>query len=503
MKTSKKILAMLLAIVMVMGMLSLSGCKAKQKEPQELFMNALQMYKDAIEKNEVVKLMNKASTNGSVSVGAQIYPTSALGDIDMNLTTYMDQANNATSMVVNLKVGEKTYDAQLLLSDKKFILASTLLENAYGIDLNSAVKNFPTSIFGTKGDNIFNLTEEDEKEALKLLEGLVDSMKSTPSDVNLDKTVDDLFVKYAKFAADYDVESDVRGENVKSNVVHATMTKTALKSMVNEMIDIMGAKETVNDLLKTYNEMANVEGMLEEDIKEFKSINDVIDNMFDKHQDGENVISIDMILDTKHDAIMAMTATVGTDTVKMVVGKNPREIKQVDISITADGKTNKLTLTIDEGSTANKYQLIDESQDGIVITIDKAHKKVTLASVNEGNVDEENVYSFSYNLTDNELALTFHDEETKMNLTVTIKANDKSPVKHTEFKDFLTMSAEDMESLLTELQSYLEEYFPSEPEYDEDLDDEWESEWDDEWTDLENPEYDEDLEIDWDGLQTA
>lgn len=495
MKTNKKIIAMVLAVIMVIGIASLSGCKAKQKEPQELFMNALQMYNDAIEKNEVMKLMSDASKQGSVSVNAQIQPDSELGDIGIDLTTYMDQADNASSIVLNLKTGEDTYNAQLLLSDKKIVLASNLIKNAYGVDLESAVKNFPTSIFGTKGDNILNLTEEDEAEVLKVLQDAVDAMKNTPSDINLDKTIDDLFVKYAKFAADYDVESDVRGEKVKSNVVHATMTKTALKSMVNEMVDIMGAKEAVDELLKTYNEMANVDGISDEDAKELKSLNDVIDELFDKYQDAETVIAFDMVLDTKYDAIMSLTTTVGPDTIKMVVGKNPREIKQVDFSITIDGETTKLTLTIDEGSTSTKYKLVDEEQDGVVVTIDEARKKVTLEPLNEGKVEEEDAYSFGYNLGDGVLSLVFDVEDAEMTLTVTIKANDKSPVKHTDFKDFLTMSIEDMETLINELQPYIDALSPDEPEYDEDFDDEWTDNWETEWDDEWDSELDTDIYI--------
>ena len=81
MKTSKKILAVLLAVVMVIGVLSLSGCKAKQKEPQELFMNALQMYEDAIEKNEVVKLLTDACTAGSVYFHLDIVGVNFNGEI--------------------------------------------------------------------------------------------------------------------------------------------------------------------------------------------------------------------------------------------------------------------------------------------------------------------------------------------------------------------------------------------------------------------------------------
>jgi hypothetical protein len=496
MKTSKKILAVLLAVVMVIGVLSLSGCKAKQKEPQELFMNALQMYEDAIEKNEVVKLLTDACTAGSVSVNMKSYEDAVVGDINFDMTAYMDQAGNASSVVIKMTANESTYDAQLLLSDKKVVLASSLIKDAYGVDLESAVKNFPTSIFGTKGDNILDLTEEDEAEVLKVLQDAIDAMKDNANDIDLDKTMDDLFIKYAKFAADYDVESDVRGEKVKSNVVHATMTKTAVKSMVNELVDALEAKEVVDELLKSYNEMANVDGVLDEDAKVLHSLNDVVDEVFDKYQDGENVISIDMVLDTKYDAIMSMITSVGNNAVKVVVGKNPREIKQVDLAVTTDGETENLTLTIEDGSTSTKYKMVDDEQTGVVITIDEARKKVTLESLHEGKIDEEETYSFDYNLADGVLSLAFDVEDAEMTMTITIKANDKSPVKHTEFKDFLTMSADELEELIAELKPLIETFIPSEPEYDEDFDDEW----DDEWVDT---EYEEDLEVDWEDLQSA
>ena len=140
--------------------------------------------------------------------------------------------------------------------------------------------------------------------------------------------------------------------------------------------------------------------------------------------------------------------------------------------------------------------MVDDEQTGVVITIDEARKKVTLESLHEGKIDKEETYSFDYNLADGVLSLAFDVEDAEMTMTITIKANDKSPVKHTEFKDFLTMSADELEELIAELKPLIETFVPSEPEYDEDFDDEW----DDEWVDT---EYEEDLEADWEDLQSA
>ena len=92
MKSTKKVLSLLLAVVMMVGMLA--GCNAK-KDPAELFVNALNMYHDAVEENALVKLMNQAAEGGSVAVKMESGEGEDKTVVDM--TTYLNAAGRQRS----------------------------------------------------------------------------------------------------------------------------------------------------------------------------------------------------------------------------------------------------------------------------------------------------------------------------------------------------------------------------------------------------------------------
>ncbi|MBQ8806268.1 MAG: hypothetical protein IJZ68_07285 [Bacteroidaceae bacterium] len=466
MKSTKKVLSLLLAVVMMVGMLA--GCNAK-KDPAELFVNALNMYHDAVEENALVKLMNQAAEGGSVAVKME----SGEGEDKtvVNMTTYLNAAGNAASLVLNIEAEGQKIDAQMTLNQKKVTLGTSLLKDAYGIDLEKAKENFPTSLFGTKGANMLELDEESEAELLAALDEFATAMKKEAKDVDLYDVLMNALKENATFAADTKTPVTIDGKEVKNTTVTATMTKNNVKSIVNKMIAELEAQELVDEFLTQYNEEAKAEAEWSgEEAVTYENMNAVIDAMFEDKGDEDVVLTMKMVLDAKHDAIMIFEVT-AEETVKVELGADPKNVTKVVVSYPTEEypvdstepvtKVEKLTIDIKKSSTSDEYKMLDEDGNGLTVVINKAHKEVTFAAVEENKTLSDDAYSFKYELTDKLFSFTMTDEGDEWNepstITVTVNAKAESPVKHDNYKDLLTMTEEDFQKLMEELAPILED----------------------------------------------
>ncbi len=466
MKSTKKVLSLLLAVVMMVGMLA--GCNAK-KDPAELFVNALNMYHDAVEENALVKLMNQAAEGGSVAVKMESGEGEDKTVIDM--TTYLNAAGNAASLVLNIEAEGQKIDAQMTLNQKKVTLGTSLLKDAYGIDLEKAKENFPTSLFGTKGANMLELDEESEAELLAALDEFATAMKKEAKDVDLYDVLMNALKENATFAADTKTPVTIDGKEVKNTTVTATLTKNNVKSIVNKMIAELEAQELVDEFLTQYNEEAKAEAEWSgEEAVTYENMNAVVDAMFEGKGDEDVVLTMKMVLDAKHDAIMIFEVT-AEETIKVELGADPKNVTKVVISYPTEEypvdstepvtKVEKLTIDIKKGSTSEEYQILDEKGNGLTLVINKAHKEVTFTAVEEGKAQADEAYSFKYELTDNLFSFTMTDEGDEWTepstVTVTVTAKAESPVKHDNYKDLLTMTEEDFQKLMEELAPILED----------------------------------------------
>ena len=466
MKSTKKVMSLLLAVVMMVGMLA--GCNAK-KDPAELFVNAFNMYHDAIENNAIVKLFNQATTGGSVAVKME----SGEGEDKtvMALTTYLNAAGNTSSFILNIEADGQKLDAQMTLNQQKVTMGTSMLKDAYGIDLEKAKENFPTSLFGTKGANILELDEEDEAELLAALDELTAAMKKEAKKVDLYQLLMNALKENATFVADTKTPVTIDGKEVKNTTVTATLTKNNMKSIINKLVTELEAQELVDEFLKTYNETAKSEAEWSgEEAKTYENMNAVIDAMFEDKGDEDVVLTMKMVLDTKHDAMMMFEVT-AEETIKVEFGADPKNITKVVVSYPTEEypvdstepitKIEKLTINIKKGSTSAEYQMLDEDGNGLTLVINKAHKEITFAEVQEGKVQSDDAYSVKYELNDNMFSFTMTDEGDEWSnpstITVTITAKAESPVKHDNYKDLLTLTEEDLEKLVEELTPFLED----------------------------------------------
>jgi hypothetical protein len=470
MKSTKKIISLVLSVVLIVGMLTLTGCT--KKEPDELFVNAFNMYHDAIKDNAVVKITENAMNGGSFAIKTETEKDEVKTVID--LTAYTNADENSSSLVFNLNAGETTANVQMSFDKEKITVGTNMIAQTYGIDLKTAKDNFQNSLFGTKGLNAFDLDEESEQEILDALDELAKSMQKESKDVDVYELFMEALRTNATFAADTKTPVKINGKEVKNTTVTATITKSNVKSIVNKLIADLEMQEFVDEMLQTMNENAKAEAeWTDEEAVTYENMNAVVDELFKDKNDDDIVLTIKLALDKKYDAIMVLEVT-AKETVTIEFGADPQNITKVVITYPTEEmpidstetitKMQKLTLDIKKSSTSLEYKILDEDNDGLVIVVNKAHKEITFATVSKGNVDSDDAYSFKYELTDNMFSFTMEEEGDEWNdpmtLTITVTAKADSPVHHDNYKDLLTLTEDEFVDLFKELAPLMNEFQP-------------------------------------------
>lgn len=479
MKSTKKILSILLAAIMLVGVLA--GCSGKEKDPAELFVNTLDMYHDTVSDNKVVKLVNEATTGGSMAIKLETGEGEYKQMFDV--TAYMNAAGNAASLVFDAEIEGQKIDAQMLMDQKKVVIGTTLLKDVYGVDLEKAKDNFSTSLFGTAGANMLELDAEAEAEIIAALDELATAMKQEAKTVDAYKLFIDAFKANAKFVADTKTPVTIDGKEVKNTTVTATVTKSNVKSIINKLIADLEMQELVDEVLKAVNENAQSEAEYSgETAVTYENMNAVVDKVFEGKGDDDTVLTVKMVLDAKHNAIMVLELTTD-ETVKIEFGTNPKNVTKVVIHYPTEEmpvdstepitKMKKVTIHINKSSTSTEYKMLNEDEDGLVIAINKAHQEVTFTEIQKGEPQADDAYSFKYELTDTTLSATFTDDGDEYSdpttLTITFVNKAESPVKYDDYKDLLKLTEDDFANLMMELAPLMGENIPIEPDMEFDV----------------------------------
>lgn len=463
----KKILSIMLALVLCVSMVALVGCQPKPepKTAEGLLRTALGHYEKILQDNKALSIINQSMNGGSIGLNVktpEVENNSGITTVggteatNINLTMYPDKTNNKFSLVFGVQQGELDMNAQLGVNGTQLVIGSSILDEAYGIDLKTMKEKFPTSIFGTQGLNLLELTEEDETELLNAIDEALNK-STTINDVDVYNLFIDSLVKYGDLTLTEKTPALVYGETVESDLVTVTLTKGDLKAIAKDMVDAFGMQESLDELFKQYNEMAEEE-------QQFANLDAVIDELLKDYTNDAVVVDIKMNLDMKHSAIMYADVKIGANMYMMItVGANPAKAEKVTIAMHTDEGSDTMVINIKDDAAEYKLEFVDEEgKNGGAIVVDRAHQTLALYSIEDGQRNEE--FKLKYNLTDDKLDLIFDYEGVDM--TLTFKSKDTSPVKFDNYTDVLDMTMEEMEELVAKLQ----EQFPSD-DYDDDLDD--------------------------------
>ncbi len=473
MNRTKKVISLMLAVVMCLGVFALTGCSNNENKnltPEERFKAVVDNYNKKIEENDLTKLLTQLPNGGSLAVTIESQEPEM--DIPMNtvsqggtlnLKVYLNK--NQTSAQIDFESGETKLNLSAGIDGTKVILATDLLDTAYGVDLSQVKDKFPTSIFGTKGSNLLGLTEEDEKELLDGIEEILSAYKKLETPANTEtKSLIDMFLARATLTEDKDTPYVVDGESLSNVTLTAKLTKEGLIHLVEDVIAETKTAEDVKKLLDMYNS---------ENGTNYQSVSEVLGEALSDFAADAAIVSVKLILNEEKNLPYAVDVKLGENSgILAVFGKDVENPSKINVTVNEDGTTSKFTVINEKA--VDKHTLTiteDDSKEGVSIVISKFDKTLSLYHIEDGNLIEDDALTFGFELTAELMTLTAEQDGAK--ISITIKAKDTSPIKFDDYKDILTLTEEE----LIELSEKLETIFPSEPEED------WEDEWDDEWED--------------------
>jgi hypothetical protein len=473
MKT-KRIISIALVVVMCFCAVAMTGC-SKDMEPSERFFDALSKYEEAVTSNNLYKVLSSCGTNGSIGISAKAEDL----DIDLNATIYMNEASKSASAVVDFKSSEQDFNVSLGLNNKQMVIASKLIEEKYGMNLENVATDFPKSIFGTQGANLLGLTEEIESELLAQLKEIIDTLNAEQEEIE-GTYFKDLFIKYATFETD-ETPYVIHGEETENITVTATIKKPEIKQLIKELTE--KAKVTDEDIAQ----LIDVVSDSNPEFENVKTLDGLLDKMLEDFQDTDTILSIALVLDEKTNGIMAFEVEAGLEyEIIVTLSADPENIEKVAVICKSEGDTSKYSIKITDDATKYCLEVEKEGEEEkVIINCDKAHKTITLNTTGE---DAEEII-LNYTLSESEFSLA--TDADGVALKFTFKSKDESPVDFNNFKDILKLSAEEFTKLAEDLQKLLPEYEPElEPDSDEDVDlgnDDFDFEFDEDGF-LENPD---------------
>lgn len=504
MKT-KSILALLLAMIMCVSMFALTSCggdedkdktskddvsassessdaesseDVKELTPAEKLMTALSAPGIDAGSDELLGIFDKVSSGFAVDMNLTVESTGSPEDMGVvapenlkfDLSTYFTKDGTFESAVVDVVMDEQKYNVELLINDTTIVLGGQLLGDKYGIDLEEIKDKFSTSIFGTKGQNIFGITEGEENELVSTIESLLEGMKTeTEAGTITEEELETLITNSITISEELDKTYTIDGESVDCTFINVCMTTAQLKALILEFVEKSGID--MEALLSDITTVAPTPGT--EDVSlEVPTIEDVIAEMFEGYADDDEIIVCKFILKPETNGLMGYELTVqgpeGEDPMVMILtlGKDPENINKITATIKeGEEVVDTLVADIKETEDSTVITIVDTEGDGLQISHDKKESTVTFVNLEDNEpTDDKIVFHVEIKEDQFTLSTSVVDEYSKGSISVTFRANAKSPVTANDFIDILTMTEEQMQALITKLSEIMPT--PDEPSLD-------------------------------------
>ena len=240
--------------VIALGAVGLSALFAS---PLALVGTGIANSAKALEKNEMVALMEKYAEGGSaqIDIGLEGILKSVLGlDVDSTATFKIySGGEDGAAFSADVTVRDQLFlDAAIMASKTDITVTSQKLlgEAAYGIDLEKAPENFESSVFGPNGpfsvglesldeitENIAH-SEQMEKDVQKVTESFLSVLfDSLDSNAVIGKEKKEL---------------DFGGEKVKVTAVGIDLDSEAAANVFADLIEYLYTDEELEQFLRTY-----------------------------------------------------------------------------------------------------------------------------------------------------------------------------------------------------------------------------------------------------------
>lgn len=455
----KKFLSLTLSLLVLMiACLSLASCgntideNTVKKDPQTAIMNAITntsqaFYTDDAEINPIIA---KALTGGSINVSFETQ--SLLGDLTkISETLYMSEKEQRVVSDTLVTYSGKNYTGRLFLDENGVILSSeTLLGSKKSLSLN--LDSFFDRFADSELAAAIGMNTSEVREALAEMKAMFDN---TETETEMKAKLYEILAVLGQTVASGKTENQ-NGDAVDCVTVTYTLTNESLEALCDKIVELYAETgENADDLaLQLESAIAELNEMLTLDLDCILYIEMATGKLI------KTEVSMDaQSLDSAADSIAADIVILCSDTEisldaklfeggKSIGGANVTLKKTVEdtlytyaltVNVTEDGKTEKLT------DAAYTY---DKKSGDIRITADiySDGEKVSFA-VGGKILASKDTATIELN------SITYGDFTVNFKLSFSFTANAEIPAVPTDAKDIVTLTSEELEIIMTEIQT--------------------------------------------------
>lgn len=471
-KIGKKPILIAVAAVVVLAIAAIIIAIATSS-PLKLVTKGFENSVSALKENEAVVFAGKVIKGGSIGAECDMEELMDLpveGTLSAKVYTDTDKAALTAELEVE---GDTVLDASVLANKKNIAVASDVLfgDNAYGINLSKLTEKFNNSVFGPDGDLSlgFELPEAASSigdDASKLIKDSQKIIKSVLTE--LLTSVND----HAEISKEKETLS-FNGTDVKVTAVEVQIDGETAAAVAVDMVEYLRSNKALKAFLYEY---ADKLASLEEDF-DYTSVDfvDTLDTLYEQLDEitdedledlAENLGDMDLDLTLTFYVTKSGKELIGVefdnDEVKATVLAGPsfKEIEEVSVNLD-DGYTKYRINYVVETNT--KKELVAElkvREDGENILVGEFNWDKSKGDFEAELTDSwGDTYGAEGSLDVSSKAVVLvldsvseDSYETDLGITLTVSASDKMP-SMPKYTDILDMSAEDLEDLVSDLES--------------------------------------------------
>lgn len=451
--------------------------------PMGLIGTGLKNSINALQKNNVVSLVDGVVNGGSIEVSAELEELTesmmgfGIGEGTVSAKLYTDLENSSMAVVAGVKDGKETLvDGGIYVNEQRIAIQSEALlgKTAYGVNLKKLVDNFNDSEFGPDGEYSMGIEMNDDMKKM-----FSDTDELTKETEKMAKAIVTELLKSLKKNSDVSKDSgsiSFAGKKVKTTAVTIEMDGEQMYEVIVDMLDYVRNDKAFKKYLTNYLEYALVaSGEYYLDELDEDELEEMIDSFYENLEDLDD--DLDYLKDSLEDADVSVKVT-------FHITKSGKQLVGIEVKAEADGDKIKgsvyagpslkditeISYSFDDGYDTYRGSYTVKTNDG-----KKFEAKLKIGEDYTGKITHDKKSGeFKAEITNNyweetygiegtlkksgkkvsaTIASVYEDEyETELNLNVVLKASDKMP-SVSKYTDVLTMDVDEIETVVEEVQA--------------------------------------------------
>ncbi len=424
------------------------------------------------------KVLSEVMEQGSMEIKADLSKWDIGTEIDasVDLKLYTSTKKQLGACEVSVTAEGTTVDAGVYFSEDDVAVKSDALfgeKKVYGVSLKSALKNLPKSVLAP-GETDYSLDEDTYDQIIKFLESMEDS-KTLRKDMKkvlgrYSKHLDKLVEKHAEIEKASGSVS-VGSKDVKTNDITIRIDGKAMAEILKGLWEKAEKDKELKEVLARYLDMGYTEmitiskdGKSGEELVDdlWDEIDENIDDLTDEMADTDVEVILNVQIGKRSKTVVAFNLKAKAEgetvmNIDVTLGENICTSELIKLKISGMGGEEKvLKYTVSENS-KQEYaaKLTMDGKDVLRIKLDKKENSYKVSLAEDMGEIRGTLKQKSGTTTLTVDRVVAGEEEYDIDLQIIFKSKDSfSMPKYTEV---LTMSEEDIETLIEEVRENTED----------------------------------------------